>query len=53
MGTNMAPDKSAKIKIFFYFATKTYVVGTQKNHLGETVLLSTQNICLNCKQVRK
>ena len=30
-----------------YFSTKTYVVGTQKNHLNETVLLSTQNICLN------
>ena len=26
--------------------TKTYVVGTQKNRLNETVLLSTQNICL-------
>ena len=33
------------IKIFFYFSTKTYVVGTQKNHLDETVLLSTQNLC--------
>ena len=32
--------------IFSYFSTKTYV-GTQKNHLIETVLLSTQNICLN------
>ena len=30
-------------KIFSYFSTKTYVVGTQKN--GETVLLSTQIIC--------
>ena len=28
-----------------YFSTKTYVVGTQKNPLNETVLLSTQNIC--------
>ena len=27
------------------FSTKTYVVGTQKNRLNETVLLSTQNIC--------
>ena len=25
----------------------SYVVGTQKNRLNETVLLSTQNICLN------
>ena len=27
----------------FYFSTKTYVVGSQKNHLIEMVLLSTQN----------
>ena len=32
-------------KYFSYFSTKTYVVGTQKNRLNETVLLSTQNIC--------
>ena len=30
-------------KLFSYFSTKTYVVGTQKNRLDETVLLSTQN----------
>ena len=30
-----------------YFSTKTYVVGTQKNRLNETVLLSTPNICTN------
>ena len=28
-----------------YFSTKTYVVGTQKNRINETVLLSTQDIC--------
>ena len=28
-----------------YFSTKTYVVGTQKNRLNETVPLSTQDIC--------
>ena len=34
------------IKIqFSYFSTKTYVVGTQKNHLNETVLLGTHNLC--------
>ena len=33
------------VKFFFYFSTNTYVVGTQKNHLNEMVLLSTQNIC--------
>ena len=27
---------------FSYFSTKTYVVGTQKNRLTETVLLSTK-----------
>ena len=32
-------------KIYFsYFSTKPYGVGTQKNRLNETVLLSTQNI---------
>ena len=31
--------------LFSYFSTKTYVVGTQKNRLIKTVLLSTQNIC--------
>ena len=30
---------------FSYFYINTYVVGTQKNRLNETVLLSTQNIC--------
>ena len=33
---------------FSYFSTKTYIVGTQKNHLNEMVLLSTQNICFSC-----
>ena len=32
---------------FSYFSTKAYVVGTQKNRLNETVLLITQNTCLN------
>ena len=53
-----APDKS--VQFFFLISQqkhmlwvlkrtvsfKTYVVGTQKNHLNETVLLSTHNICL-------
>ena len=30
--------------IIFHFSTKTYVVGTQKNHPNETVLLSTKNM---------
>ena len=29
-------------KYFSYFSTKTYVVGTQKNHLNEMVLLRIQ-----------
>ena len=37
--------KSAYQIFFSYFSTKTYVVGTQKSGLNETVLLSTQNIC--------
>ena len=32
-------------KIFSLFLIQTYVVGTQKNRLNETVLLSTQNTC--------
>ena len=32
---------------FLNFSSETYVVGTQKNRLNETVLLSTQNTCLN------
>ena len=32
---------------FYFFSTKTYVVGTQKNRLDETVLLSNQNTCFN------
>ena len=42
------PDLQLRVrtpKIFSYFSTETYVVGTQKNRLNETVLLSTQNIC--------
>ena len=31
--------------LFSYLSTQTYVVGTQKNRLNETVLLSTQNTC--------
>ena len=34
-------------KLFSLFLIQTYVVGTQKNRLNETVLLSTQNTCLN------
>ena len=42
------PDKSAYWKIIFsYFSAKIYVVGTQKNRLKETVLLSIQNACLD------
>ena len=41
------PDKNALAENYFsHFSTKTYVVGTQKNPLNVTVLLSTLNICL-------
>ena len=33
---------------FSYFPTETCVLGTQKNRLNETVLLSTQYTCLSC-----
>ena len=39
--------KNKCMKVVCYFSTKTYVVGTQKNHLNEMVLLNTQNKCLN------
>ena len=44
---NTPPDKRACWKIYLYFSSKTYVVGTQKNRLNVTFLLSTQNKCLN------
>ena len=50
--TTMNEDSNAGLqirvrigKLFRYFLSKTYVVGTQKNRLNETVLLSTKNIC--------
>ena len=36
----LGPDKS----VLSNFSTKRYVVGTQKERLTETVLLSTQNM---------
>ena len=41
--TNMVISPPYK-NFFGYFSTKTSVVGSQKNHLNEMVLLSTQNI---------
>ena len=42
----MSPDKKYVSENGFpNFSTKTYVAGTQKNRLNETVLLSTGNIC--------
>ena len=40
------PDKSTNWKIIFFISHPKHV-GTQKNRLNETVLLSTQNKCLN------
>ena len=36
---------SVKILIFSYPSVLTYHVGAQKNHLIETILLSTHKIC--------
>ena len=47
---NSVGDRVGEIVIienyFSYFPTKIYVLGTQKNRLNETVLLSTLNTCL-------
>ena len=41
-------DKTAKLKLNFLISLpKHYVVGTQKNHLNEMVLLNTQDTCFN------
>ena len=37
------PDTSALLKVHFLMAQPKHVMGTQKNRLNETVLLSTQN----------
>ena len=44
---NRPQDKCVTENYFSYFSTKTYVVGTQKNCLNETALLSTQNMCFD------
>ena len=44
MAMNRHLDKKCLINNYFsYLSAKTYVVGTQKNRLDETVHLSTQN----------
>ena len=47
IGPMNRPPGKCVTEFCFYFLTKTYVVGTQKNRLDETVLLSTQNTHLN------
>ena len=46
----IGPDKtdllSLKLRIFSYPSVLTFVCDAQKNHLIETVLLSTHNICV-------
>ena len=44
MTCSRSPDKRVYENNYFYFSTKTYVVGTQKNHLSEMVLLSTHSM---------
>ena len=41
------PANCACLNFFPYFSSKTYVVGTQKTHLYETVILSNQIKYLN------
>ena len=38
---------SIKLLIFSYLYILTYIFGAHKNHLTETVLLSTHNICFD------
>ena len=38
---------SVRLSIFSYPSVSTYVLGAQKNHLYEIVLLSTHNICFS------
>ena len=44
---NSPPDKRVSENFFFFISHTKHVVVTQKNCLNETVLLSTQNTCLN------
>ena len=52
--TGLDEQKFLSIKqlIFSYPSVLTYVLGTQKNHLIETVLLNTHNTCFG-KEIRK
>ena len=34
-------------EIFSYYSSISYAVSAQRNHLGEAILLSKQNPCLN------
>ena len=43
---------NVKLYIFSYPSVITYVLGAQKNHLNEMVLLSTYNICFG-REIRK
>ena len=52
---DIAPDEVLsvrKVLIFFFFCMKTYVVGTHYKHLGEALLMSTNNICFHA-EIRK
>ena len=47
VGFMIKKNNKMQFKITFIFSTKTYGLGTQKNHLNGKVLLSTQNKCKN------
>ena len=40
------------MKKFSYLLVSTYILGAQKNHLIETLLLSIHNICFG-REIRK
>ena len=42
----MPPDKSVPLKVYFLISQLKNVIGTQKDSLNETVLVSVQNMCL-------
>ena len=42
---------SVRLGLFSYSLIYTYILGTQKNHLIEMVLLSIHNICFDWRPV--
>ena len=52
VGFMIQKQQNAIQKLLFIFSTKTYGLGTQKNHLNGKVLLSTQtNVKIDVKEI--